>query len=88
MTAAWFAPSAPVFVLIQLLDSKSPSGKQEWMLLQYIPDKASVRDKMLFASSKGALVKALGESKIVDVISGSIPVRDSVILYWIPDARQ
>jgi twinfilin-like protein len=75
VAANWYAPTAPVFVLVQLLESFSPSGRQEWMLLQYIPDRAAVRDKMLFASSKGALLKALGESKIVDVLTGSVVVR-------------
>ncbi|ORY27213.1 hypothetical protein BCR39DRAFT_483792 [Naematelia encephala] len=41
------------------LDSKE-LGKFEWMMVTYVPDDAAVRAKMLQASSRAGLLKALG----------------------------
>ncbi|KAL1405528.1 Twinfilin-1 [Vanrija albida] len=41
------------------LDSKS-GGAYEWMMVTFVPDDAGVRAKMLQASSRGGLMKALG----------------------------
>ncbi|KAB5596514.1 Twinfilin [Ceratobasidium theobromae] len=39
-----------------------------WLFIAYVPDTAKVRDKMLYASTRGALTKALGEQRIKDNI--------------------
>ncbi|KAK8869701.1 hypothetical protein IAR55_000269 [Kwoniella newhampshirensis] len=43
------------------LDSKE-GGKWEWMMVTFVPDDAGVRAKMLQASSRSGLLKALGAS--------------------------
>ncbi|TPX72627.1 hypothetical protein SpCBS45565_g00281 [Spizellomyces sp. 'palustris'] len=62
----------PCFVLCRM-DSTLPSGDFEWILLQYVPDYAKVRDKMLYASTKATLTKELGDSKFVDTLYGTTP---------------
>ncbi|KAJ3289217.1 Twinfilin-1 [Rhizoclosmatium sp. JEL0117] len=49
----------PVFVLVRI-------EAEKWLLVQYVPDTASVRDKMLYASSKAALIRDLGALYFVD----------------------
>lgn len=39
-----------------------------WMFISYVPDSAKVRDKMLYASTRGALTKALGDQRFKDSI--------------------
>ena len=51
----------PLFILYKK-DDLSNSGSSCWILFQYTPDGSLVRDKMLYASTKNALVKSLGES--------------------------
>ncbi|KAJ2786927.1 Twinfilin-1 [Coemansia interrupta] len=45
--------------------------KSKWLLCTYVPDAAPVRAKMLHASTKASLTKALGESYFVDDIFGT-----------------
>ncbi|KAJ2083375.1 Twinfilin-1 [Coemansia sp. RSA 988] len=56
----------PCYLLIRVDTEES-----RWLLATYVPDNAQVRDKMLYASSKAALAKALGESYIVDSMFGT-----------------
>jgi len=44
----------PAFVLARL------DGTAGWLFISYVPDTAQVRDKMLYASSRSAVTKALG----------------------------
>ncbi|KLO13551.1 actin depolymerizing protein [Schizopora paradoxa] len=39
-----------------------------WLFISYVPDDATVRDKMLYASSRGSLVKSLGSTNFTDNI--------------------
>ncbi|KAG8754384.1 Twinfilin-1 [Ceratobasidium sp. 428] len=39
-----------------------------WLFISYVPDNAKVRDKMLYASTRGALTKALGDQRFKDSI--------------------
>ncbi|KAI8912566.1 hypothetical protein EDD86DRAFT_188057 [Gorgonomyces haynaldii] len=55
-----WAQKEPCFVLVR--------RETDWILFQYVPDTASVRDKMLYASTKNTLTKDLGESNLSDVI--------------------
>ncbi|KAL2915358.1 Twinfilin-1 [Polyrhizophydium stewartii] len=57
----WLSPTQPAFILLHC-------DAPKWVMLLYVPDHARVRDKMLFASSKTALVKELGASNFVDDI--------------------
>ncbi|KAH7107563.1 actin depolymerizing protein [Auriculariales sp. MPI-PUGE-AT-0066] len=45
----------PAYVLARLDD-----GKPDYLFVSYVPDAAKVRDKMLYASTRAALTKALG----------------------------
>ncbi|KAJ2318796.1 Twinfilin-1, partial [Coemansia sp. RSA 2681] len=60
--------SEPCYLVVRLDDSEA-SGK--WLLGTYVPDSASVRAKMLYASSKAAVTKSLGESYFVDDMFGT-----------------
>ncbi|CAE7168490.1 unnamed protein product [Rhizoctonia solani] len=40
----------------------------KWVFISYVPDTAKVRDKMLYASTRGALTKALGDQRFKDNI--------------------
>ena len=44
----------PCYILFRL------SGKDSWLLVSYVPDTASVNDRMLYASSKATLSRLLG----------------------------
>ncbi|CAE6449117.1 unnamed protein product [Rhizoctonia solani] len=39
-----------------------------WLFISYVPDTAKVRDKMVYASTRGALTKALGDQRFKDNI--------------------
>ncbi|KAJ2804279.1 Twinfilin-1 [Coemansia guatemalensis] len=56
----------PCYLLIRL-----DSEESRWLLATYVPDSAQVRDKMLYASTKASLTKALGESYFVDSMFGT-----------------
>ena len=65
------------FPLIQEhLDEKTPSyicfklDTTGWLFIAYVPDFAKVRDKMLYASTRAALKKNLGEPHFVDELYG------------------
>ncbi|KAJ3209100.1 Peroxisome biosynthesis protein pex1 [Entophlyctis luteolus] len=57
------SPTAPCFVLVRL--DVAGGG---WLLVLYVPDAARVRDKMLYASCRAALVRDLGDNLFVDSI--------------------
>ncbi|KAJ2910588.1 Twinfilin-1, partial [Coemansia aciculifera] len=64
--------SEPCYLAVRLDDTNEPSGGgSKWLLGTYVPDSANVRAKMLYASSKAAVTKALGESYFVDAIFGT-----------------
>lgn len=58
---AAFKPQGAAFVLV-----RDDAGK--WVLFQYIPDTSSVRDKMIYASTRNTLTKVLGESNFSHMI--------------------
>ncbi|KAG8976687.1 Twinfilin-1, partial [Tulasnella sp. 427] len=53
-------PDVPAYILARL-DTGS-----DWLFISYVPDTAKVRDKMLYASSRAALTKALGGQAVKD----------------------
>ncbi|KAJ2156116.1 proteasome component pup2 [Coemansia sp. RSA 552] len=61
--------SEPCYLLVRL-DTPEP-GSAKWLLATYVPDKARVRDKMLYAATKATLSKSLGESYFVDDMFGT-----------------
>eukprot|EP01128_Nolandella_sp_AFSM9_P008560 TRINITY_DN5259_c0_g1_i1.p1 TRINITY_DN5259_c0_g1~~TRINITY_DN5259_c0_g1_i1.p1 ORF type:complete len:362 (-),score=84.47 TRINITY_DN5259_c0_g1_i1:106-1131(-) len=54
-------------------DNKTLEGRFEFYLLRYVPDKAPVRHKMMYASTVSTLKRALGGSVIVEDIFGTTP---------------
>ncbi|KAJ1723476.1 Twinfilin-1 [Coemansia erecta] len=63
----------PCYLLVRHDDDSSTADplKSKWLLCTYVPDAAPVRAKMLHASTKASLTKALGESYFVDDIFGT-----------------
>ncbi|KAJ6606467.1 hypothetical protein DFH09DRAFT_1017484 [Mycena vulgaris] len=55
----------PAYILARL-DKDDPPA--EWILICFVPDSARVRDKMLYASSRAALLKSLGSTLFSDSI--------------------
>ncbi|KAG0705296.1 actin depolymerizing protein [Suillus ampliporus] len=51
----------PCYILARLDDPPS-----EWLAISYVPDFANVRDKMLYASTRGSLTKSLGSTVFTD----------------------
>ncbi|KAI8607910.1 hypothetical protein BC830DRAFT_1157498 [Chytriomyces sp. MP71] len=58
-------PQTPCFLLVKT-DAATPSGECAWLLIQWVPDTAHVRDKMLYASSRATLLRELGNARFVD----------------------
>ncbi|KAJ1721044.1 Twinfilin-1 [Coemansia biformis] len=64
----------PCYLLVRLdLAENDGAATSRWLLAAYLPDAAHVRAKMLYASSKAALAKSLGESYFVDDMFGTTP---------------
>ncbi len=56
----------------------------EWLLIQYVPEKARVREKMLIAASKATLTKELGDEKFTDQMYASLKVISTVMyINWL-----
>ncbi|KAG2120031.1 actin depolymerizing protein [Suillus clintonianus] len=51
----------PCYILARLDDPPS-----EWLAISYVPDFANVRDKTLYASTRGSLTKSLGSTVFTD----------------------
>jgi len=60
-----------------LMFNKSPENN-EWILFCYVPDKAKVKDKMLYASSRATLKQQLGSSVFIDDVFGTVAADFSV----------
>ncbi|KAG8888275.1 Twinfilin-1 [Tulasnella sp. 332] len=56
----------PAYILAKL------DGDAGWLFISYVPDTAKVRDKMLYASSRSAVVKALGGQAFSDTMFTTI----------------
>ncbi|KAK2467012.1 hypothetical protein APHAL10511_001270 [Amanita phalloides] len=55
--------NTPAYILARLDDPPSL-----WTAISYVPDNAKIRDKMLYASTRNSLMKALGSATFVDSI--------------------
>ncbi|KAG6854596.1 hypothetical protein C0991_004198 [Blastosporella zonata] len=53
--------NVPAYILAKLAQS-------DWIAISYVPESAQVRDKMLYASSRASLLKALGSTLFTDSI--------------------
>ena len=58
----------PCYILLELPSLSAPST---WVLLLYIPPGSSVRDRMMYASTKDAVKKGLGNSRFASDLYGN-----------------
>uniref|UniRef100_A0A336KE01 Twinfilin n=1 Tax=Culicoides sonorensis TaxID=179676 RepID=A0A336KE01_CULSO len=63
-------PDIPCYILYRL-DEKTPLG-YAWLLLSWVPDTASIRDKMLYASTKATLKIEFGSAHIKEELHATI----------------
>ncbi|CAH0555406.1 unnamed protein product [Brassicogethes aeneus] len=66
----FIAEDCPCYVLFRL-DSKNDLG-YEWLFISWVPDMASVRQKMLYASTKATLKQEFGNSQIKEELHGTV----------------
>lgn len=59
----------PCYILARLDDPPS-----EWLAISYVPDFANVRDKTLYASTRGSLTKSLGSTIFTDSLFATCKV--------------
>jgi len=66
-------PKTPCYVLFRL-DSQNMTG-YDWLLIAYVPDGSTVKDRMLYASSRDSLKKQLGKPYFVstDLYGTEVP---------------
>jgi len=64
-------PTEAAYILFRL-DEKNARGYL-WVLMCYVPDKAKVREKMIYASTRSNLRKQLGTSYFSAEIFGTVP---------------
>ncbi|KAI9030464.1 hypothetical protein DFJ74DRAFT_656721 [Hyaloraphidium curvatum] len=68
----WEAAVAPLAeekaprLILYRTDKRSAKVGWEWIVLEWVPEGARVRDKMLVAASKATLTKSLGQAAFVD----------------------
>lgn len=62
----------PCYILYRL-DTKSAEGGHSWMLISWIPDIATIRQKMIYASTKSTLKLEFGGSYIKEEYHATAP---------------
>lgn len=68
---SYLEATSPAYILFRS-DEKGPRG-YVWILMCYVPDKAKVREKMTYASTRANLRKQLGSSNFSTEIFGTVP---------------
>jgi len=63
--------NTPTYVLVRT-DEKSTRGSFKYILFCFVPDRANVRRKMLYASSRASLRQELGSDHFVDEVFGTV----------------
>jgi len=61
--APLFEPKSPSYVIFRL-DTQNATG-HEWLLISWVPDGSTVKDRMLYASTRDSLKKQLGKNYFV-----------------------
>jgi twinfilin-like protein len=64
-------PTVPAYILFRQ-DEKGPNRGYLWLLMCYVPDKAKVREKMTYASTRANLKRHLGSANFSAEIFGTI----------------
>eukprot|EP01116_Phalansterium_solitarium_P024613 TRINITY_DN9062_c0_g1_i1.p1 TRINITY_DN9062_c0_g1~~TRINITY_DN9062_c0_g1_i1.p1 ORF type:complete len:336 (-),score=64.65 TRINITY_DN9062_c0_g1_i1:45-1052(-) len=65
-----FETDKPCYVVFR---KEKDASVSEWLLFCYVPDKAKVKDKMLYASTRAPLKQQLGSSYFADDVFGTLP---------------
>lgn len=68
-----YLDAADACYVLYRTDEKSDIGGYQWIFMCYVPDKAKVRQKMLYASTRAELKLALGGGSFVHEIFGTVP---------------
>jgi len=68
----YLEPASASYILFRM-DEKNSRGVSNWILMCYVPDKAVVREKMTYASTRANLRKQLGSSNFTTEIHGTVP---------------
>lgn len=76
--ASHLEATEPCYILYRL-DSTNNLG-HEWVLITYVPDKAKVRHKMLYSSTKASLKMGLGGGRFSQEIHATTPVRTKFVI--------
>ena len=53
------------------MDEKQDGDTYKWLMISWSPDSASIRNKMLYASTKATLKKEFGGGQIMDELYGN-----------------
>ena len=53
------------------MDEKQDGDTFKWLMISWSPDSASIRNKMLYASTKATLKKEFGGGQIMDELYGN-----------------
>ncbi len=77
--AAFLQPKQPCYVAYRL-DTRNMTGF-EWLLVHYAPEGATVKDRMLYASTRELLKRQLGASYFADELFASTPADASLDAY-------
>ncbi|XP_012258029.1 twinfilin isoform X1 [Athalia rosae] len=62
----------PAYILYRL-DTKSPDSGYDWLFISWSPDTASIRQKMLYASTKATLKQEFGTAAFKEELHGTVP---------------
>jgi len=74
LVQALLEPNSPCYILYRTDEANvQSSGGHKWLLFCYVPDKAKVREKMLYASTRANLKLQLGAGNFRDEIFGTVP---------------
>jgi len=66
-------PTSAAYILFRL-DEKGPNSSGFlWLLMCYVPDKAKVREKMTYASTRATVKRQLGSANFAAEIFGTVP---------------
>jgi len=72
LVAPLLDPTEPCYILARL-DYKNDRDQFKWNILAYVPDRATVKKRMMYASTRSNLKSQLGDDYFVDEIFGSVP---------------
>jgi len=67
----YLTPTDACYILFRQ-DEKNARG-YTWILMSYVPDKAKVRDKMTYASTRSNVKKSLGSANFSVEVHGTVP---------------